>query len=431
MLRYIIASFLMLGGCAGFVKEDPVLTINDGNVLRPQVTFSTHDSLSVFIEYWREGSSFVQKSKISNGRNHRLNLLNLSEKSSYNYAIHSVADGKRSRLFSFKTGEIPESIFQVTKELIDTTVFSGYLLIRKFGNDGADIIINNSGDIVWYHQYQSEIRRQFTWTQQNTILSGLDTARIAELNLFGDRLLDLDLSVSEHPLFLHHEILNLGNDQFVSLITDSIQIDNDRFAYTDGIARFSKDGTILWKWSVSDHIDLKKATKSIIGKRGRVSHSNSLAVDRDNGYLVSFRDFAQVWKVNSTAGSVEWKLGRGGTLKMDTALYFIGQHSISKIGNTLVIFDNGHPRLRPFSRIVGFVIDEKNGEAVTNIVINLPKEITSYRMGSAYPVGNGNFLVCTSTKPLLLSVVNKEGKIVWQIRGNQNSYRAYYIENPF
>ena len=116
---------------------------------------------------------------------------------------------------------------------------------------------------------------------------------------------------------------------------------------------------------------------------------------------------------------------------MDTSAYFIGQHSINFSNDQLIVFDNGHPRFRDFSRILMFSIDEKTRKAKTEVSIDLPKEITSYRMGSAYRIADNRYLVCTSVKTMSLSVVNEKGEILWKIGGNQNSFRAYYIENPF
>ncbi|MDH4057183.1 MAG: aryl-sulfate sulfotransferase [Cyclobacteriaceae bacterium] len=433
---FIFWSLLILSGCSSIVEGDPSATFEE-NVLRPKISFSTLDSISVYVQYWKKGSQKIQKSTVSTGIKHDILLLNLTGEAEYEYRIHSIEGDRKSKVFQFKTEKIPEDIFIVNKEKIDTTAFNGYILIRKFIGNGADVILNNEGDVVWYYDYGREVRRQFTWTNHNTILSAIDTSHVVEIDRYGNQLLSLDLQKTENPLFSHHEILYDKEGALITLVTDSLLVnpnskEEERYAYTDGIVKLSVEGVPLWTWNVAEHINLSERIKLLRkGVKGRISHSNSLTIDKDGNYLISFRDFAQVWKIDSKSGDVIWKLGEGGDLKMDSSAYFISQHSIYYDNDRLVIFDNGNPRIRDYSRILGFIIDEGSGVAKTEFVIDLPKEIASYRMGSGYQVGNDRFLVCTSTRSMTLSIVNTKGEILWKVGGSQNSFRAYFIKNPF
>lgn len=428
-------ALLFLAGCTSLIESDPSVTF-ESNVLRPKISFKTTDSIAVYIQYWKSGPQGKQKSIVSTGFKHDIYLLNLTGETDYSYTIHTFDGKNKSNRFQFKTEKVPEDIFDVKKEKIDPTVFQGYILIRNFGLVGADIIVNNEGDVVWYHNYNREVRRQFSWTDRNTVLSGVDTAHVVEIDLFGNEVIDIDLDKAEHPLFMHHEILYDKEGAIVTLFTDSTLVNTNtkigkRYAYTDGIVKLSGDGELLWKWNVAGDLNLAEGLKRVKTAKGRISHSNSLTIDEDGNYLISFRDFEQIWKIDAKSGEVKWKLGKGGDIEMDTIAYFIGQHSLYVENGRLIVFDNGHPRFRPYSRILAFRIDEVNKKAKAELIVDIPKELTSYRMGSAYQIGNDKFLVCTSTRPMTLSVINTNGEILWKIGGSQSSYRAYFIENPF
>lgn len=429
-----ISIFLLLtliSSCGSIINERPEVAYPSGNLLRPSISWTTPDSAETILQYWRKGNTTRREIATPRAIHHTALLTNITPNTEYKYRIVDVATGSSSDEYSFKSGELPADLIKVEKIRIDTTVFQGYILLRKFGDNGADVILNNNGDPVWYHKYNQSIRRQFKWTRRNTILSAIDTSRIVEIGMDGKVLLDLDLSRRPDTVFLHHEIEELEDGTLVALTADAMSLTGDRIASSDGIVRILRQGTIGWKWDVRDHIDVGEAIKKMTSQRGRISHGNSLTIDTDGGYLVSFRDYGQIWKIDPMTGTVTWKLGKEGTMALDSADYFIGQHSIHVDSDELIVFDNGHPKLRPYSKILVLKVDERRQKAEVVSKIVLPKQLSSFRMGSAYRVSPDRFLVCTSRKPLLLTIVDLNGTILWQVKADINSYRAYYIEDPF
>lgn len=438
-LLFFVLTCVFIFGCTAFISDKPSVEFVKGNVLLPQVTFHTYDSIPVYVEYWKEKGGTKERSKISAGRDHAIILMNLTQETLYNYIIRSEKNDKRTETHQFTTGKIPENVLTIEKEQIDTAVFNGYILLRRFNKSGADIIMNNAGEIVWYHLYDTIVRRTCYWTSQNTILSIYDTARIVETDLSGRRKLDIDLFKLGNPTFIHHDILFDKDNNIISLTADSVQIDARRFGgnasefvYGDGLIRLSKEGKTLWRWSLLDSKNLHTLLKASRNPKEPIGHANSIAIAEDGNYLVSFRDFAQIWKIHSQTGEVLWKLGKGGDFKMDTTSYFIGQHSIhlNKRGN-LVMFDNGKAKVRPNSRVLSLQINEINREAKAEFITTLPRSLSSYRMCSAYEIDVDKLLVCTSRQYAFVTVTNKAGEILWKIRSSNSSYRAYYIEDPF
>lgn len=429
---FFIGMTCFLFACGERITSEPVVAFHNDNVLLPKITFETSELDSVFVEFWSESKAHeVRRSKVSIGTNHSIILMNLIQDHAYTYKIKSLLTGNETDNYQFNTGRIPQKLVRVKKHRIDTTLFDGYILLRRFFRKGVDIIMNREGEIVWYHEYDTSVRRAFSFTDHKSILSVKDTSVIMEINLYGETLNKVDFGSTGTPQFVHHEVLLDSSDNIIAIQTDSIDYDgHGSFIQGSGIIRARFDGTILWEWNILNHIDVKAAVEKSDFK-GVVGHANSIAIDKDNNYLVSFRDLSQIWKVNSSTGEVMWRLGKNGDFKMDPESYFVKQHSIhfNKFGD-LMMFDNGDFKIRPGSRVVALRIDEKNKTINATKIIELPRKLTSYRMCSAYLIDADKYLVCTTRKDANIAVLYGS-EIVWEVTIDNASYRAYYLENPF
>jgi hypothetical protein len=143
--------------------------------------------------------------------------------------------------------------------------------------------------------------------------------------------------------------------------------------------------------------------------------------------LVSFRDFDQIWKINSIDGSVIWKFGRNGDFDMPDSMFTLRQHTafINEHGD-LMAFDNGNDS-RGASRVVSYQLDEITKHALVKLSIPLDKSMTTFRMGSAYFIEENHILVCSPKKLLGLGIYDLNGNQVWKASGEFDSYRALYI----
>ncbi|MFZ9981870.1 MAG: aryl-sulfate sulfotransferase [Cyclobacteriaceae bacterium] len=433
---------LFIYGCSPF-KGEPDLSFDQGNVLKPKVKFELKTSTEAWIEFWPE--AIPEYRRITNpvsAASHLVTLMNLTEETRYKFRMITIdpetGDTLRSREFNFMTGVVPSEVVAVRKDKIDTTLFSGYILIRRFFKSGADVLLNNKGQIVWYHLYDTAVRRPVTYTKQGTFLSIYDSAVIRETDIYGRTLLNVDLEQLEKPERFHHEVLFDSAENILSLSVDSAKRDlrrwggtRDQYLRADGIVRMDKSGKILWKWNLLDAND-PNDFRDTVNIRDVWGHANAMVIDRDGNYLVSFRDFSQVWKIHSQTGKVIWKLGKGGDFKMSSEGWFLRQHSISwtKDGD-LIMFDNGNRKIRPQSRVLVLRLDQKNMTAYVVNLIDLPRAYTSYRMGSAQKIDDSHFLVCVTKKDATLLIIDKKGLVKWKAVGNHASYRAELIEKPF
>ena len=77
----------------------------------------------------------------------------------------------------------------------------------------------------------------------------------------------------------------------------------------DGIVAYDISGNELWNWNIFDHVDPSEEEYNI---QEDWSHANAIDVDYDGNYLVSFRSFNQIWKIDSESGNIIWRLGLNG-----------------------------------------------------------------------------------------------------------------------
>jgi arylsulfate sulfotransferase len=430
---------VMLSACSPVEKVEPEISFLDDNALLLQIRFETTDSAEFMISYWPVNKPHrIQNSPMSYGTDHNIILMNLKPATQYDFIISNKSSGNKSKPFSFETKALPADITSTDKHTVDTTQFNGFILVRGLAPKGADVIIDNEGDVVWYHQYDKVVRRPFSWTKDNTILSIYDSADIVEYDLKGKQLLNLRLEEKDIQHKLHHDIVFSDVGNIVTLTHDSLKMDlrklggnKNQYLRADGILVLTPAGKIEWVWNLLQTIDPLKLDPRLVDINS-LGHANSIAIDRDGHYLVSFRDFSQIWKINSKDGSVIWKLGEGGDLKMDRDAFFIRQHSafVDAAGD-LMLFDNGDRKNRPYSRILSFSINETTRVAKTKVNIKLNSELSADKMCSVEQLEDEKFLVCTTKRNGIISVVDGEGNVLWKVNLTKPSYRAYYLRNPF
>jgi hypothetical protein len=199
--------------------------------------------------------------------------------------------------------------------------------------------------------------------------------------------------------------------------------------FGDGILVLDKEGNKIWEWDMYQFVNPLE-DDNINSMKKDWSHGNSLCIDRDGHYLISFRNFHQIWKIHSESGEIIWKLGMNGDFDLSEDDFFYSQHTayINRNGE-LMIFDNGGPD-RMYSRVISFYIEAKGKYKPGKIRVQLPRELYSFKEGSAYLIEEDKILFCSSRTNNLV-ITNLEGIILWQLRSSTTFYRAYYLEEIF
>ncbi len=152
-----------------------------------------------------------------------------------------------------------------------------------------------------------------------------------------------------------HELLLLANGDYLVLSTPQqiVDLTGMQFPLPDGgvetlsgrqritacnLLELAPDGSAVWKWAATDHIDPVKESVDPILTAGTTKlvfdpfHCNSIDVDPTNGnLLVSARQMDSVFYIEKSTGRVLWKMG-GAAYNKDGATYvsvadpFVLQH---------------------------------------------------------------------------------------------------------
>lgn len=449
----------------------------------------------IFVRYWEKGSSQQLETPVTGkALSHVVHLVLLKPGTDYSYQviIKKIIDAP-SETLSFKTRrQSPWMVHNWIKEDKPhdaSALGDGLVMLCYAGRPGYIALVDGTGMIRWYWQVDDIGVRVATLTPRGTILALLhpsqrdeindipDKDKIAELNKMnypirrgrigyagGTALAEIDLtgktlwrlnlrdvkglpdSIIHHDLRMdeQHHIMTFFKDPRPYDLSSSGGLKNDT-VWGDQLVKMDTTGKILWRWSSWKDWDFKNDAKLSTLSYDRF-HFNAFYIDRAGNYLVSSALENQIWKINATTGSIMWKLGEGGNIKMDSSDYFYFQHDVNETPTgDIMIFDNGDfapldtssggrvsftqmyaPARSKTSRVLSFKLDTTTMTAKTMTKIALPPAKFSSRMGSAYLLPNNNMLV-TSSKTGTVMVLSHDGKIQWELDSYFIPYRAEYI----
>ncbi len=325
--------------------------------------------------------------------------------------------------------EIPDHLPKFEVVVKTDQAFEGFIFLRESVSPGAQFMINSEGKIVWYQLSDTIIIRVYTPYDRSYI--GLySNTEIHEIAYDGDTLLKLSHGEGGFDKNLHHELIKDKDNNIIALTKEIIPIDLSELGgrqldtiKTDGIIKLSRSGQKLWSWSLDQVMD--PFTYPEINKhKNDWGHANALTIDKDGHYIISWRDFSQVWKINSTTGELIWKYGAE-TIKNDQDKFY-HQHSINKnFDGDYMVLDNGVANIRKSSRAVMF---NSFGDSIRNtLTIDLPDSLFTFKQGSVYQFAEDRFLF-SSTMSKTLIITNRQGDIIWLAKSGHGYYRAYYLD---
>ncbi len=177
------------------------------------------------------------------------------------------------------------------------------------------------------------------------------------------------------------------------------------------IVRLDPTGSVVWTWKTHDHLafsewsDLTPAShvsQAYLDINGHdywdINHLNSVADDGD-GLIISFRNLDAVYRINTSDGSVDWKLGGTAIARSldvagaDRSPFLNSQHDARRLSNGHVtVFDNGSEGLR-IPRVLELAVDPATLTASVVRSVQDPDVTFSPCCGSARPVGSGGFAI--------------------------------------
>lgn len=332
---------ICLSGCFdnGFGKIENISLSEKGdkNALRICVQFNCTKPENAYVEYWINGQSDkLFTSPVSTQKSDfKLVLTNLKFNTKYQYHIVLFKGNMmvKSDVYSFTTLDIPDQLLGLYRvspandQALPAEFKTGSMLVYHRITPGFIGMLDYTGNLRWYQTFKNTGVKVAHFTQNKTILSILAPMsyptsygnEILELSLTGDTIFHLKKGEKDFKQTIHHEILLNAKNQYVTLSADERLVNlsalGGKKADTingDGILVLDKLGKKVWSWSVFDELDPLKE-KNIVKEAKDWMHANSLFIDADGNYIISFYNNGQIWKINAATkkGNVEiWKGGR-------------------------------------------------------------------------------------------------------------------------
>lgn len=412
-------------------KVEVLNTAASANTAR--IAIELNSNADVFIRYWIEGEAEQMVSEtFLDKRKHLIPLFKLEENTRYRFEIIASKQGQFAKASAeshrFTTASIPEWVKHFYNDA-DNQIeedLSGYYIFSSGTSPGCIYILDQKGKLVWYRISPNSIK-SFRMSSSNTLLTIEDENNtsfgdgnvILETTLAGDTLLYFKKGQKGFDKTIHHD-LAINNRGNMVLITNELK----GGLPGDGLIELDKTGQKIWEWSTFD------VQEEINPKIVEQPWINSISVDIDNNYILSLRALHQIWKVNSTTGKVMWKLGSGGSVKIDPQSEFLYQHFAyrNKDGH-IMLFDNGSAK-RPFTRVLSFDLNEQTLEAENKINANLPEMYYSPIMGSASLLPDNHLLATSATNGTIVKM-DQSGRVIWKLNAKGPIYRAEYLDDPF
>lgn len=323
--------------------------------------------------------------------------------------------------------EIPLDLPKI-EVLVNKENFRGYILLRKIDSPGIIFMVNSFGEVVWYQKADTALNRVFKPYAKSYVALN-SKSDLIEISYEGDTINHLKFGMGGYDKLLHHDLIKDGYD-YVALtheilpinLTEFGGLDQDTIKH-DGIIKLSAEGEKIWSWNLSDHLDPLN-NPNILKDRIDWGHANAIELDIDGNYLISFRKFNEIWKIDRETGSVLWKYS--GISIENEHNRFYGQHSINLApSGDYLLFDNGDRKYRKTSRALAFKVN--NNSFLNTLIIELPDSLFSWKMGSVYQFREGRYLF-SSTMRKKIVITDDLGNILWMAQSSEEFYRAYHID---
>jgi hypothetical protein len=315
-------------------------------------------------------------------------------------------------------------------------------------NQDAPLIVDDSGQPVWFHPLGEETMDAFNFEVQTykgeTVLTWWEGHHTG----FGQgEYVICDHSYKEIKRVRagngyegdHHEFLITPQDTALITIYSKVPMDLSSVggptdsAVLDGIVQEVEieTGEVLFEWHSLEHVALEESyfePPPDLKTSFDYFHINSIDVYDDGHLLISVRRTSTVYKVDRKTGEVAWRLGGKNTdFDMGLGTRTDYQHDARYHDNGIItIFDNGGVNEDVQSRGIVVEIGEAAMSATLIGEYTHPDKIFSDTQGNLQVLPNGNVFVGWGSEPYF-SEFSKHGELLFDASfpSELESYRAF------
>ena len=410
--------------------EDVEIDDNPNSVISCYVRWATDEPATSRVEFGVDGLNwFVGDDELVT--EHEVFVFGMRAEREYRLQAVSVTAGgteMRSAELGYDTGELPFPVANTVVTTIDTDrVQPGWTLANFVVNLTVSrvvaVMMDMDAEVVWYRDLGEDKGRadvEVSLLEDDVVLIGgavpAEQTPI-EVDLAGNVLWEGPVQtdgVLANLDGMHHTFQKLPSGEYVMM----------RFEFEGGhindvVERIDPDLNVSWSWSSFEHED-------VLGTAYPGGNYVIVPPDDDSFYY-NARMLKTLYKVDRTSGEVLWALGSGGDfapIPDAPETWFLGTHSpkLDDDGH-LLIYDNGAPGAREYSRAVEYVIDESamTAELVWEYPGDLAEDVWfNHVWGDADRLPNGNTLITAGSmlegdSQSRIMEVTHEGDKVWQV----------------
>jgi len=319
---------------------------------------------------------------------------------------------------------------------------------EKAATQDAPLIIDSSGEPVWFHPLRDKEADAFNFGVQTYKGEEVLTWWEGRHTGYGQgEYVICDRSYQQIRRFGaangleggHHEFLITPED--TALITIYNKVQRDRLPVgdpvdgnvLDGIAQEVdiESGEVLFEWHSLEHVGLDESyyqPPPDLEDAFDYFHINSIDVYDEDHLLISSRNTCTVYKIDRKTGEVVWRLGgKKSSFEMGEGTHFAFQHDVRRQSDgTITLFDNGNVNKEKQSRAIVVDIDEDAMKATLAREYTHPDKLLSETQGSVQTLPNGNVFVGWGSAPVF-SEFSHDGELSFSAAfpTESESYRSF------
>jgi len=344
----------------------------------------------------------------------------------------------RSATSSFTTGPLPSALAGVHLEVSGTPPDSDVLVdLLNDKNPGALVAFDGAGTVRWYRLFdgtdpvveakQLPSGNYLAFVGPTTFASS--GGSYMEVTPAGDFVPAYasapPLAPDDHEGLLTAEAMSDQRVHLLGFDTQTVDLSPAGGSGTGtvighSLQRLLPSGEAEFTWSSWDHIGLDEWIDPVTP--GQLSgsdfdHPNSIDIDPQGNYLVSFRNLDSIFLIDSHTGDVLWRLGgkrSDFTFVGDPLNGFSGQHCARLLPNgDILLLDNGSLHDPPMTRAAEYALDTAAHTARLVWEFRPPEPVFNAFTGSALRDAAGTTWVGLSY-PGVIYRAAADGTVLWK-----------------
>jgi len=393
-------------------------------------------------------------------------VLGLSAGTAYQCEVAALGPGgaDSSDPVAYRTAPLPASLVGVQLAITGAPT-PGYIITEVTRDTSAmTLAFDSTGRIAWYRIFPARPGETAMQTEQLpngdfTVYVGASTGWQPVYGQFFEFRPDGGLVrtiAAPAPYYTdsHELLLSLAGDAVTAAHLYGYELRTvdltalggrpDQLVAGHTLLRLSASGATEFFWNAWDHFSIADwvFVPPNVGSYASIDfdHPNSLALDRDGNYVVSFASLGEITGIDATSGQVLWRFGgrhNQFTILGDPLGGFGFQHDVRVLDNgDLLFFDNGLLHAPQESRAVQYRLDLQARTATLVWQYRHDPPVFNPFVGSVQRFRNGNTLVGYGARSFMTEVT-PDGQVVWEGRLTVNGqpvpffYRARRVTSLY